>query len=98
MTPVEVSDEALADLMDLVDWYVTEDAVHAANWLHDEWAQTLARLAASPGLGTPAGHGTRTWPLHRFPVSVVYRLGPSGVRVIAVAGQRRRPGYWVGRR
>lgn len=98
MTPVVVSDEALADLMDLVDWYIAEDALHAANGLYDEWTQALARLTASPGLGTPARHDTRTWPLHRFPVSLVYRLVPSGVRVIAVAGQRRQPEFWAGRR
>lgn len=98
MTPVVVSDDALADAADIVDWYLTEGAAHAAQWFQEELTRSLARLAADPGLGTPGRHGTRSWPLHRFPVSLVYRLGPSGVRVIAVAGQRRRPRDWADRR
>lgn len=98
MTPVIVSDEALDDAAEIADWYVSEDAAHAALWFQDEFMRALGRLAASPGLGSPGRYGTRTLPLHRFPVSLVYRLGPAGVRVIAVAGQRRRPDYWVGRR
>lgn len=98
MTPLVVSEEALADAAEIVDWYVSEDAAHAAQWFQDELALALERVAASPGLGTPGPDGTRKWPLHRFPVSLVYRLRPTGVRVIAIAGQRRRPNYWAGRR
>jgi toxin ParE1/3/4 len=54
-------------------------------------------LSLSPGLGTPGPAGTRILPLHRFPVSVVYRHGEEALYVVALAAQRRRPGYWVGR-
>jgi hypothetical protein len=37
-------------------------------------------------------------PIHRFPYSLVYRVQGGRIRVIAVAAQRRRPGFWRGRR
>jgi len=98
MTPVFVSEEALADASDIFDWYLVELAAHAAQWFQDELTRALERLAADPGLGTPGLYGTRSLPLHRFPVSLVYRMDAAGVRVIAVAAQRRRPRYWSGRR
>lgn len=42
--------------------------------------------------------GTRRFLMRRFPFSVVYRLEPDAVIVIAVAHARRRPGYWRKRR
>jgi plasmid stabilization system protein ParE len=99
MTTPSVSDEAQDDIAAIADWYISQDAPHVVAWFRTELAQTLARLAASPGLGTPGPHHTRTLPLHRFPVSLVYRWSDNdGIRVIAVSGQRRRPGHWQGRR
>lgn len=39
----------------------------------------------------------RSTPLHRFPLSIVYREQPDGIQILAVAHQRRRPQYWLGR-
>ncbi|ABM18084.1 hypothetical protein Maqu_0989 [Marinobacter nauticus VT8] len=39
----------------------------------------------------------RRAPLHRFPLSIVYRERPDGFQVLAVAHDRRRPQYWLGR-
>ena len=95
---VSLSDEALADAMRAADWYVEQGAWTAAVALQVEVADALARIAAEPGLGTPGPEGTRILPMHRFPVSVVYRVQEAEIRVIAVAAQRRRPGHWAGRR
>jgi hypothetical protein len=32
-----------------------------------------------------------------FPFSVVYRLRPEEIVILAVAHQKRKPGYWRGR-
>jgi toxin ParE1/3/4 len=95
---VGLSAEALADAEQAADWYIDHDAWDAAIGFQDELARALARIGAEPGLGTPATGGVRMLPIHRFPYSLVYRVQGDDVRVIAVAGQRRRPGYWVGRR
>jgi plasmid stabilization system protein ParE len=39
----------------------------------------------------------RRVPLHRFPLSIIYRDKPDGIQVLAVAHDRRRPQYWLGR-
>jgi len=95
---LSLSEEALADATQAADWYVYQGAWTAAVALQVEFAEALARSAAEPGLGTPGPEGTRILPLHRFPVSLVYRVEAAELRVIAVAAQRRRPGYWAGRR
>ncbi len=39
----------------------------------------------------------RRAPLHRFPLSIVYREKSRGFQILAVAHVRRRPQYWLGR-
>lgn len=36
--------------------------------------------------------------LRRFPLSIIYRETPDSFQVLAVAHDRRRPQYWIGRR
>lgn len=50
-----------------------------------------------PELGAPWRGTNRRMPLRRFPYSIVYLLLPEEIRVIAIAHQRRKPGYWRGR-
>jgi toxin ParE1/3/4 len=95
---VSLSEEALADAEQAADWYIEQRAWSAAVALQLEISKALARIALEPGLGTPAPEGTRVLPIHRFPLSLVYRVQGDAIRVIAVAAQRRRPGYWGGRR
>jgi hypothetical protein len=42
--------------------------------------------------------GTQRLRLRRFPYSVVYRVEIRSVLVVAVAHERRQPGYWATRR
>jgi len=59
-------------------------------------------------LATLIGESPKAWrvelepdirrvPLHRFPLSILYRERPDGFQVLAVAHHRRRPQYWLGR-
>jgi toxin ParE1/3/4 len=95
---VSLSEEAQVDAEQAADWYIERDAWEAAQLLQTEISQALARIAAQPGLGTPGPAQTRVLPIHRFPMSLVYRVQGDVIRVIAVAAQRRRPGYWGKRR
>ncbi len=95
---VRLSADALADAEQAADWYIDHDAWSAAQSFHTELGQALARIAAEPGLGTPGPQGVRILPIHRFPYSLVYRVLDGEIRVLAVAAQRRRPGFWRGRR
>jgi plasmid stabilization system protein ParE len=95
---VALSADALADVEQAADWYIDHDAWPAARDFHGELTRALARLTVEPGLGTPGPEGVRILPIHRFPYSLVYRYEGEEVRVLAVAAQRRRPGFWSGRR
>ena len=53
-------------------------------------------LAPRPGTSVPGvpDHDVRRVPLRRFPFHIVYVELPDRIQVLAVAHQRRRPGYW----
>lgn len=91
---ISLSDEAVADAEGAIDWYVEQDAWTVAEALQSEIGLALQRLMITPGLGTPGPVGTRILPIHRFPVSLVYRVHGDNIRVIAIAHQRRKPGFW----
>jgi len=42
-------------------------------------------------------HGTRRFILYRFPFSIVYLDEPTVVSIVAVAHNKRKPGYWKDR-
>lgn len=56
--------------------------------------QATAFVLAHPDAGTPVRAGLRRWLVRRFPYSIIYREEPERVYVLAVAHQRRQPGYW----
>jgi plasmid stabilization system protein ParE len=68
----------------------------------DEVAPSLARVGESPQLfsllsNLPRDLGIRRAGVHRFPYAVLFLDQPEVVRVLAIAHERRRPGYWRGR-
>ena len=54
-----------------------------------------ARAVSNPGSGTPAPGGTRKMRVKGFPFCVVYRPSAAEILVVALAPDRRRPGYWL---
>ena len=55
------------------------------------------RIAESPLAGVEVRPEVHRRILRRFPYSVLYVIEDAEVIVLAVAHQRRRPGYWAGR-
>jgi toxin ParE1/3/4 len=56
------------------------------------------RLLQHPLTGTPISPRLRVLPMRHFPYLIIYRATADTIIVRAVAHQRRRPGYWSGRR
>jgi plasmid stabilization system protein ParE len=50
-----------------------------------------------PNMGEKIDEGRRRMVLARFPHSLIYNTESNEVWILAVAHQRRRPGYWQGR-
>jgi toxin ParE1/3/4 len=77
-------------------FYETANAGLGDDFLDDiQHAINTARL--NPEHGAKIGIGFRRILVRRFPFSIVYAIEPEQVVVVAVAHQRRRPGYWKGR-
>jgi toxin ParE1/3/4 len=65
----------------------------------EDLENALARIRQMPGTPAPIDEqGTRKLRFRRFPYSVYYIELPEAVWIAAVAHQKRRPGYWSGRR
>lgn len=85
---------ALAELLGAVGWYLAEGGVPRANNFEASVYRAVQLLANMPSLGSPTYPGTRSWPLRRYPYTLVYRADADGLCVVAVAHQSRAPEYW----
>lgn len=57
----------------------------------------IDRLEKFPLLGTPTDEGFRSFPIDKFPFSIIYAVNSEEIVIFAVAHNSRRPGYWSGR-
>jgi len=93
---------ASTDLASSGDWY--EQQVPGLGLdLADEVQRALEAIAERPATwplwpGVGEGAGVRRFLLARFPFAVGYVVESGEVVVLAIAHQRRRPGYWLERR
>lgn len=86
---------ARLEVEDAQAWY-EERSVVAASALLRELSVTVQRIREAPHRYATAESGTRRIRLDRFPftIYIYYRHSPDALVVIAVAHQKRRPGYW----
>jgi plasmid stabilization system protein ParE len=85
--------EASADLVAGVSFYDSEYPDLGQDFALE--VRRLCRLIAKyPAAGLEVRPDVRRRLLRRFPFSILYILDDGEVVVIAVAHQRRRPGYW----
>jgi plasmid stabilization system protein ParE len=90
--------EARQEFAEAARWYAVEAGGFRAADFNNTVKRTVNLLVAHPAMGTPSPHNTRRIVVHRYPYAIVYRADVDTVRILAVAHQHRRPGYWVGRR
>jgi plasmid stabilization system protein ParE len=86
------------DIADALDFYLEQAGLMVARRFLDEFDRAARLLVTHPGFGTPTTKGRRVYPLRVFPYSVVYRSLASGIRIIVVRHQHRKPGYGNARR
>jgi plasmid stabilization system protein ParE len=56
--------------------------------------RVVDRIKVFPESGAPFGGAARAAIVRNFPFWVVYRVLDTEVLILAIAHQRRRPGYW----
>lgn len=90
--------DAEQDIAEALDFYVQEAGAVVAQRFLSEFERVAALLLAHLGFGTPDAKGRRIFPMRVFPYSVVYRSVGTGIRIIVVRHQHRKPGFGVARR
>ena len=98
--PLRISEEADAEMAEAGRWYERHRAGLGVAFL-DAVDTAVARIAEMPGMGSPvpgiADLTIRRRPVRRFPYHVVYLELPDRLQILAIAHDRRRPAYGVGR-
>ena len=85
---------ARVELLEALRWYLDNAGPRRADAFERELDVAVHLVMSRPGLGTPGPGGTRSLPLPRFPYTLHYRAEHETIRILAVAHQRRKPGYW----
>lgn len=93
-----VLDAAQTELEEARDYYLEHTTPRIAAAFAGEFEQSVIRLLEYPLIGSPRSGQQRALPFRHFPYSIMYRIVSDTIIVSAVAHQRRRPGYWSGRR
>lgn len=87
---------ARKEFLGAINFYEREAPGLGAEFLED-LDHALESIVSTPRLGARFEEQTRRVLLRRFPYSVIYVIEDASVLVVAVAHQRRRPGYWKDR-
>ncbi len=94
---VELVPAALSEAHDARKWYAARSQ-EAADRFMAELDRVIAMIAENPTRWPEYRRGARRLRLRRFPYAALYRVEPEVVLVVAIAHQRRKPGYWASRR
>jgi plasmid stabilization system protein ParE len=89
---------ALAEFDDSQKFYRTHASSRIAAAFVSEIESSIERLRSYPELGNAVSKRLRRLPLQKFPYSLIYHFNSDVLTIVAVAPQRRRPGYWAKRR
>jgi len=89
-----LSPEAEQELDEAFTYYLENASAKVAARFLDEFVRAAQLIGSNPGLGTATISGRRIFPIRKFPYSLVYRTSDQGVRIGAMAHQRRQPKYW----
>lgn len=91
---VQFEPAARAEVTEAVRWYLDAAGTTIADAFERELDAAIHLLLRFPKLGSPGPRATRRLRLDGFPYTLHYHLDGELIRILAVANQRRRPGYW----
>lgn len=93
---VDFHPAAMRETEDAQAWYEERSVIAASAFLR-EFSLAIQRMRQAPNRHALAERGTRRILLDRFPFTIYYRVAHETLVVVAVAHQKRRPGYWSSR-
>jgi hypothetical protein len=83
------------ELNEAAQYYDVEEPGLGSSFLR-EIGRCLQSIEAYPEAGAILCGSVRRRLLRQFPYALLYKIKPSGLRILAVMNLRRRPAYWVG--
>ena len=89
-------EEALAEMLGSASYYEARSVGLGRDFL-EAIEEATRRLVASPHAGPVVRRDLRKRLVVGFPFTVLYSIEPSGIFIVAVMHQHRRPGYWAKR-
>ena len=84
------------ELNEVAQYYEGEQSGLGVSFL-EEIDRCLQSIEAHPEAGPILSGSVRRRLLRRFPYALLYKIKPTGIRILAVMNLKRRPAYWVGR-
>jgi plasmid stabilization system protein ParE len=84
---------AEAELLEAISYYSSIGAELGLRF-ESEVSAAVRGAVAHPERGAPRSKNTRRWLVKGFPFGVIYRESEVEILVVAVAHERKRPGYW----
>lgn len=94
---VQYEPAAYAEVLEALQWYADVAGPKIADAFETRLDEAVQLLRRFPELGSPGPKASRKLRLDGFPYTLHYRLDANLIRILAVANQSRRPGYWMGR-
>lgn len=93
---VKLHPEARAEPTEAYRWFNERSPLTATAFAHAVDV-AVSRIEGAPTQYPLADHATRKFVLQRFPFNLFYLPRGSKIVIVAVAHQKRRPGYWTAR-
>ena len=94
--PVRFHPAAATEALEARGWYEARSPLSALGFAQ-EIDQAVHLIAEAPARHPIAESGTRRLRLRRYPFSLFYRQVGPVFEIVAVAHDKRRPGYWARR-
>jgi len=95
--PISIHEAAEAELNEAAEFYDLKSPGLGSIFI-DEVEKGIEIISKYPEAPPLVRGRLRKKELIRFPYSLVYSLRPNEIRILALAHQKRRPFYWLGRR
>ena len=92
-TRLLIHPDARLEMLEAYDWYAERNQDAADSFLQE--IEHAGKTITTSSKSWPAYlHGSKRYLLKHFPFSIIYREKDGIIEILAVAHQRRRPGYW----
>jgi len=84
------------DQIDAAEYYESQEPGLGAEFV-EELDRAILRILDHPHAGSPGPRDTRSSLMERFPYSVIYRVDPGEILIVAVQHHSRDPNRWQDR-